>query len=222
MMFSNKFLILLSELILAITYSVIMFALVSNKDGAFYVNYGFTCVSFILTLWVSLSIFERETTLHNLFYQIPLFSITLIYGIGQLILSGILAYYRIPSQWTLAASSLVLGLYGTSAISVILIKRFYSVTREIPTEQETFLQDIKLALFDIQQEVSDKTVKDEVKKLIDSITYSDPVSLPETKEIENNIVKMISDMNSKKLSDRDILKLERMLEKRNHLLKEKK
>ena len=219
MIFSNKFLVFLSELIVTMTYSVVMFSLIQNKDEAFYVNYVFTLISFILTLWVFLGVFKEKITLHNLFYQFPLFSITLIYGVGQLFLSGVLAYYKIPTQWTLSISTIVLGLYGTSAISAILINRFHSATREIPTEERTFIQDMKLALFDIQQDVSDKKIKAELEKLLDLITYSDPVSLPETEKIETDIMKFISGINPKTLSKQNISRIKDMLERRNHLLK---
>ena len=58
-----------------------------------------------------------------------------------------------------------------------------------------------------------------LEKLIDLITYSDPVSLPETKKIETDIMKFISGINPNTLSKQNISRIKDMLERRNHLLK---
>ena len=224
MKLSNMCLVTLSQIVLAITYTIVVFALFPNQNEAFYINYTFTMLSIIITLGVILHIFEKELPLRTLFYKFPLFSITILYAIGQLILSGVLLHNQTDTPWTIAINTLMLGVFLMSAISATIIHRFHIAIQDEPKDSN-FIQDQLLLLMDIKQKITEKVLVKQLDTLEEVLRYSDPVSSNKVTKLEQTIREKIIDLRqdkSHKTFETKINTLIQLIEKRNTIIKNNK
>lgn len=219
-----------SVISILIVFTVIYFVVPYNKinNTTFYLNYSFTLILFIyqiILFYLSL----KDKLIKCKLYNYPLIKITLfsvLFSIIICLLMNILnAFINIPI-WILIVLFLInllfliLGTNITSSAKEIIINNENSI--KIKTQN---FDDFKTKITLFYKSFNYAPLNEYVKKLYDTVIYSDPVSNLKTKEVDEEINLLFNEIKNK-YNDRnyeelklDIDHLIELLNQRNLLCK---
>lgn len=182
-------------LISLVVFNVIVFvapneaAGMSKFGGAFWAGYIFITIAFIGQLACAYKAFKQEN-LQKLFYNIPLISISYTGLIATLITgTACMVIPNLPNWVGIIICMLILALSG---ISIIKASVAADIVGKIDDKIKTQTQFVKMLTVDSQvlmTSVTNAELKAEVKKVYESIRYSDPMSNPTLDEAEAQIQK---------------------------------
>lgn len=180
-------------LILLVIFNVIVFVTpneatgMSKFGGAFWVAYIFITIAFLGQLACAFKAFKEEN-LQNVFYNIPLISISYTGLIAMLIAgTACMVIPNIPNWVGIIICMSILALSGTSIIKASVAA---DIVGKIDEKIKTQTQFIKMLTVDSQVLMTSTTnveLKAEAKKVYESIRYSDPMSNPALDEAETQI-----------------------------------
>ena len=177
--------------IAAVVFILIFLVIPFSKPAASWIMFAFSIISFAAGLGISWYAFGKSETLVSKFYGYPVFRIGFIYTAVQLILSIVVfiigAFVNLPYWIGLVLSVLLLGM---AAIGVIAADNARDYIEEIDVKTAAATKTVSKFnndIADILDLCKDETVKAPLQKLVTKFRYSDPVSIPETKEKEEEI-----------------------------------
>lgn len=165
-------------------------------------------ISYLICALVIILILNKD----EIFYQMPTYVISILYLGLQFVFSN--KYIDIPRL--LCMYCIILSvLYITFAI---LLR--YGQKKIKETDNKIKKYNYVNDLLDIIEDL--KIDKNKIKDLIEDIKYSDPISNINTKNIEQEIVSKLKELDNSKDIEDDIKKLKEMLIKRNNICKRNK
>lgn len=176
----------LIALIILALYNVIIFLIPSVKNTTFWVAYGFTNMSILITGLVALAAMEKQD-IKKKFYNIPTVYISFLYVILQIITGFIEIYNPINYRYSILVNTVLLG------IAIIVLAIINSGKKEIERVDEKVKEKvlfIKEAQTDVElfiNKIDDENTKKELNLLTDTIKYSDPMSHSKLAYVENQI-----------------------------------
>ena len=160
---------------------------ISKFDGAFWVGYIFITLAFIGQLACAYVAFKAEN-LKKLFYNIPLISISYIGLVVMLVVGGLtMAIPHFPNWIGIIVCLLVLGF---AAISIIKASVAAELVSNIDTKIVTEAAFIKTITEDAQNLINRSNapmLKEQCKKVYETLRYSDPISNVALADIEQRI-----------------------------------
>lgn len=160
---------------------------ISKFDGAFWVGYIFITLAFIGQLACAHVALKAEN-LKKLFYNIPLISIS--YGglVVMLVVGGLTRVIPYFPNWIgIIGCLLVLGF---TAISVVKATVAAEIVSDIDTKIATETAFIKTMTIDAQNLINRANapmLKEQCKKVYETLRYSDPISNVALADIEQRI-----------------------------------
>ena len=184
--------------IILLVYVLAFLILPFNKITASWISFIFTVIAIVGSLLVCGCAFKAKETLVSKIYGFPIFRVGAVYAIVQLIVGIIIcaigAFVVIPYWVALLISVIFLG---AAAIGVIVTDNTRDLIEEIDdsakveTENVTFFQ---INIASIVDDCENDEVKAELVKLNELFLFSDPVTNNNTKEIEESIKAMLTDL----------------------------
>ena len=155
--------------------------------GAFWGGYVSIMLAFVIHLLVSLHVFSAEN-LQKLFYKIPLIRISRI-GFVCIFIFGTLFMVvpNLPNWLGIVVCYFILLL---TIISVVKADAAGEIVADIDAtvkKKTLFIKDLTADALNLMNSVSDRKVKEDCNKVYEALRYSDPVSSPELKDIEEKI-----------------------------------
>jgi len=185
----NKGIFFVSVFIIIAVYNVVVFVIPFNRGGGFWTGYGFSMLAMLLTATVGFFVFDKET-LKSKFYGIPLIYVVWRYLIIQLIISFfeiVLDFIPIPFQYGLALNTIILGACLIGLFTVKLAKDEIERIDKKVKEKVFYIKSLQVDIEGLVGKVSDDSLKNLLKDLVEVIRYSDPMSSPQLAAIENKI-----------------------------------
>jgi hypothetical protein len=184
--------------IILIVYVLAFLIVPFNKNAASWISFFFTIIAIVSSLFVCGCAFKAKETLVSKIYGFPIFRVGVVYAIAQLIVGiiicAIATFVVVPYWVALLLSVLFLG---AAAIGVIVTDNTRDLIEEIDdsvkveTENVTFFQ---INIAGIVDECENDEVRADLVKLNELFQFSDPVSNDSTKEIEESIKAMLTDL----------------------------
>ena len=169
-----------------------------NKIAASWISFIFTVIAIVGSLLICGCAFKAKETLVSKIYGFPIFRVGVVYAIVQFIVGVIIcaigAFVAVPYWVALLLSFLFLG---AAAIGVIVTDNTRDLIEEIDnsvkveTENVTFFQ---INIAGIVDDCENPDVKVELKALNQLFEFSDPVTNAATKESEEAINTLLSDL----------------------------
>lgn len=198
-------------------FNILAFVIPSAKTVTFFIAYAFTCLAFVIQIFVWITSFKRGSSLKTKFFELPLLHIGVFYFAVQLfVFIFFMALPQLPIWSTIITCSVVL----ICAFLVFIIGKIGK--REISRIEDT----VKVKVFyikSLQTDVellveleNDEQVKTDLIALAEKIRYSDPMSSEALKDIEKEIFQKIELLKSEVNNKSAIIKeVEILLLKRN-------
>ena len=182
--------------ILIALYNLVAFLLFNEKGTVFWTSYGFMTVAFIIQIVSMLVAFYRENAkVETVFFGISLASLSLFYFFAELFCSLVFMFF--PAVGFIPALLIQAILLGGFLIIAIIALMSRDVVEDMSAglkEKVAFIRFIQGDLEVLAERTSDRELKAVLAKLAETVKYSDPITLPALAELEDRIMRRLSDL----------------------------
>lgn len=183
----NKRMSIATVLIVIVVYNVVVFVIPFNRGGGFWTGYGFSMMAMLLTASVGFYAFNREG-IKSKFYGMPLLSVAWRYMIIQLIVGLVeMVVQFIPFQYGIALNTVLLGFCLIGLIAVDMGKEEIERIDEKIKEKVFYIKSLQADVEGLVDKTTDDSTRKLLNDLVETITYSDPMSNPQLSSVENKI-----------------------------------
>ena len=206
-------------------YNLFVFILCKPQTSAFWISYVFMLVAFasqIAVLFTSVKTLDVETV----FFGIPLMQLSLFYFFAELFASAVFMFfqnflsYKIPLLIQVA----LLAIFAVVAILAVAGRDATKAAKDTVQNKVSALKSMGVDVEMLASAAQDGELRTRLKKLAESIRYSDPMTTPAIEDVELRIHQAISELrvyceNGDKQAAVDLIgKLELMVIERNKKL----
>lgn len=182
-------------IIALIVFNVFSFFVPFEHTIGFWLGYGFGMLALVLQLPLLYLAFRKGETPRSRFYGFPIAQIGWIYFIVQFVLSVLgMTLGAIIPVWLIVLVYVVV--LSVAAIGFIAV----DAMRDEIERQDSVVEKNVSAMRDMQSKAStilglcEGNQKEELKKLVEEIRYSDPVSNEETMESEAELDRLLNEL----------------------------
>ena len=218
--------------IILIVYMIAFLIIPFNKNAASWISFLFTIIAIASSLFVFNFAFNTKETLVSKIYGYPIFRVGAVYALAQLalgiVICTIAAFVAVP-YWIALLFSVIL--LGAATIGVIITDNTRDLVEEVDEIVKVDTKNVTRFQVDIASIVDiceNAEVKADLEKLRELFRFSDPVTNDETREVEESIKTMLSELKTivadNSASDIKTLtkKITNALNERNRICKESK
>lgn len=174
-----------------LVFNVIAFIVPFAKTGTFWIGYLFGMISILGQIAVMKLAFNGTTTVRSKFYGFPVARIGIIYAVVQVLLSiFVMALAAYIPAWIPVVIFIIL--FAIAAAGLVASD---TVREEVVHQDAKIVEDVK-AMRNLQSKMNmlvsqsdcNEEVKSALSSLAEEIKYSDPVSGKATKELEQELL----------------------------------
>lgn len=193
----SKSVIAIYTIIFAV-YVIAFLIIPFNKIAASWISFVFTIIAIIGNLFVFNFAFNKKETIVSKIYGYPVFRVGVAYAAVQLVLGIVIcaiATFVVVPWWIALLLSVVL--LGTASIGIIINDNTRDLVEEVDEKAKVDIKNISCFQRDIAAIVEiceNAGVKEELKNLSELFRFSDPVTNDATREIEETIRTMLSEL----------------------------
>ena len=174
-----------------LVFNVIAFVVPFAKTGTFWIGYLFGTISILGQIAVMKLAFNGTTTVRSKFYGFPVARIGIIYAVVQVLLSiFLMALAAYIPAWIPVVIFIILfaiaaaGLVASDTVREEVVRQDAKIVEDVKTMRN--LQS-KMNML-VSQSDCNEEVKSALSSLAEEIKYSDPVSGKATKELEQELL----------------------------------
>ena len=166
-----------------------------------------------LLLVITLILLVKEKNLTETVYNIPQYLLTIIYVLLIVLQTNAIKVNPFTYNTTIIKTIVISLIYTALMLLLKFIKKTNKDFDKKLKETGTFIKQASGIIKDLN--------KKELEEVLEEIKYSDPVSTEEVVKIEEDIIKLLNEINDENISDKkeEVLKL---VKKRNRIIKESK
>ena len=220
----NKVAIGLIYVILLGVFNLLVFIISKSRNDVFWVSYGFMTVAFVVQI-VSMLMAFKSADVETAFFGIPLASFSVFYLCAELVIGTIfMIFQRASFTLALVIQVIVLAVFLIIAIISLLAR---DTVQQIGDNVKEHVSNLKSVLVDIEmlmESCTDPELKNSLRKLSETVKYSDPISNDAVADVEQRIMRKISELriniDDNQVSDakQNCAELERLYIERNKKL----
>ena len=211
--------------IIFVVYNLFVFLLCKPQTSAFWISYGFMLIAFasqVFAMFASVKTLDVETV----FFGIPLMQLSVFYFFAELFASAVFMFFQnfLSFKIPLLIQTALLAAFAIVGIMAVAGR---DATKAAKDNIQTKVSALKSMGVDVEMmagAAQDAELRSRLKKLAESIRYSDPMSTPAIEDVELRIRQAVNELrvyceNGDKQSAADtISRLELMIIERNKKL----
>ena len=183
----NKRMSLIAVFTLLVVYNVVAFVIPFDRHGGFWTGYSFSMLAILITAAGAFYALGQEG-MKSKFYGLPLVSVVWIYLTTQLVAGFIqMSIPEIPFRYGIVVNVLLLGACLIGLITVNISKEEIDRLDDKVKEKFIIIKPLLADVEGLEARASDESNKKDLKELVETIRYSDPMSSPQLASIENEI-----------------------------------
>ena len=215
--------------ILLVVYIVAFLIIPFNKIAASWISFAFTIIAIAGSLLIFNFAFNAKETLVSKIYGYPVFRVGAVYALAQLAIGVIIciiaAFVAVP-YWVALLLSIIL--LGAAAIGVIVTDNTRDLVEKVDAESKEATKVVAYFQIDVDGIIDcceNSELNEKLEVLREQLKFSDPVSSDSTKEIEEKISSMLSNLKfsveAKNIEEANILikKISNATNERNRICK---
>ena len=186
-------------------YAIVLFVYVLafliipfNKIAASWISFVFTIIAIAGSLFVCGYAFNAKQTLVSKIYGYPIFRVGAVYALAQLaigvVICAIGAFVTVPYWIALLLSVILLG---AAAIGVIITDNTRDLVEEVDESVKVDTKNVtrfQIDIAGIMDICENAEVKADLEKLDELFKFSDPVTNDDTREVEETIKAMLTEL----------------------------
>ncbi len=182
-------------LILFAVFNMLVFLIFKERNNVFWLSYAFMALAFVVQI-VSMFLSFKSADVETAFFGIPLASFSVYYLIASLVIGALFMIFQAHVNFTLALVIQVLVLAAFLIIAIIsLLSR--DTVQEISDNIKVNAANLKSVLVDVEMmrdECTDPELKASLRRLAETVKYSDPMTNDAVADVEQRIMRTISEM----------------------------
>ena len=175
-------------------FNLLVFTISKSRNDVFWLSYGFMTLAFVVQI-VSMFMSFKSADVETAFFGIPLASFSVFYLCAELVIGALFMIFQMAS-FTLALVIQVLVLAVFLIIAIIsLLSR--DTVQQIGDNVKEHVSNLKSVLVDIEMLMdgcTDPELKADLRKLSETVKYSDPISNEAVADVEQRIMRKISEL----------------------------
>ena len=175
-------------------FNLLVFTISKSRNDVFWLSYGFMTLAFVVQI-VSMFMSFKSADVETAFFGIPLASFSVFYLCAELVIGALFMIFQMAS-FTLALVIQVLVLAVFLIIAIIsLLSR--DTVQQISDNVKEHVTNLKSVLVDIEMLMdgcTDPELKADLRKLSETVKYSDPISNEAVADVEQRIMRKISEL----------------------------
>ncbi len=175
-------------------FNLLVFTISKSRNDVFWLSYGFMTLAFVVQI-VSMFLSFKSSDVETAFFGIPLASFSVFYLGAELVIGALFMIFQMAS-FTLALVIQVLVLAVFLIIAIIsLLSR--DTVQQISDNVKEHVSNLKSVLVDIEMLMdgcTDPELKASLRKLSETVKYSDPISNEAVADVEQRIMRKISEL----------------------------
>lgn len=175
-------------------FNLLVFTIFKTHTNVFWLSYAFMTVAFVVQI-VSMFLAFKPADVETAFFGIPLASFSIYYLCAALVVGTIFMIFQ-NAGFTLAMAIQLLILAAFLIVAIISILSRDTVQAISDNVKENIVNH-KSILVDVEMlatSCADPELKMAIKKLADTIKYSDPISTAAVELVEQRIMRKISEL----------------------------
>ena len=164
-------------LIIFIAYNLLVFLIFKNFNAIFWISYGFMLAAFLIHVFCILYI-AKDPSVEAVFFGIPLASFSLFFVFAELFCSLVFMIFKKQASVKVAIiiQALLLCAFLIVAIVALMTRNAVQSVDSTIKENVSFIKGLNVDVEMLIQRSSNADVTGELKKLSETIKYSDPMS----------------------------------------------
>lgn len=180
--------------ILFTVYNVLVFTIFKTYNNVFWLSYGFMCLAFAVQI-ISMLLSFKTADIETMFLGIPLASLSVYYIFAELFVSATFMFFPMAGM-TIAAVVQIVLLAAFLVIAIIALMARDTVS-DIGQKIKENVQNIRSILVDVEMlmgQCQDAELKASLRKVSETIKYSDPMSNASVAEVEQRIMQKTNEL----------------------------
>ena len=181
--------------ILFFVYNLFVFLLGKPETPVFWLSYGFMIFAFgcqVASLFLSAKTLDAETV----FFGIPLIQFSIFYFFAELFASTVFMFFQhiVDIKIPLLIQTLLLAAFMIIAIMAVAGRDAAKAAKDDVKEKVAALKGMGVDVEMLASSVQDPELCTRLKKLAESIRYSDPMTTPAIEDVEQRIHMTINEL----------------------------
>lgn len=175
-------------------FNLLVFTISKSRNDVFWLSYGFMTLAFVVQI-VSMFLSFKSADVETAFFGIPLASFSIFYLGAELVIGALFMIFQMASlTLALVIQVLVLAVFLIIAIISLLSR---DTVQQISDNVKEHVSNLKSVLVDIEMLMdgcTDPELKASLRKLSETVKYSDPISNEAVADVEQRIMRKISEL----------------------------
>lgn len=175
-------------------FNLLVFLIFKNRTDVFWLSYAFMTLAFVVQI-VSMLLAFKTADIETAFFGIPLASFSIYYLIAELVIGTLFMIFQMAG-FTLALIIQLLVLAAFLIIAIIslmardTVQQIGETIKDNVSSLKTVLVDVEM----IRESCSDPDLKESLRKLSETIKYSDPMTNDSVASLEERIMRKVSEL----------------------------
>lgn len=179
--------------LLFVVYNVIIFMLFKELTVVFWVSYVFMGIAFAVQI-TSMMLSFKSTDVETIFHGIPLASLSFYYLLAELFCSFVFMLFQGAGvKAAIIIQLLLLAAFVIIAIIALMARDAVQDVNKKIKENVSFIKSINVDLEMLKEHCSDAALKECLRKLTETVKYSDPMTNASVADVEQRIMQKLSE-----------------------------
>ena len=175
-------------------FNLLVFTIFKNHSNVFWLSYGFMTLAFVVQI-ASMFLSFEAANVEAVFFGIPLASFSLYYLCAELVIGAIfMIFQRASFTLALVIQVVVLAIFLVIAIISLMAR---DTVQEMGSNIKEKVADLRAVLIDVElmrDECKDPELKEKLRRLSETIKYSDPICNESVEGVEQHIRRKVSEL----------------------------
>ena len=174
--------------------NMLIFFVFDEKNNVFWTSYAFVCIAFAVQI-ISMFLAFKALEVEAVFFGIPLASLSLFYFFAAVFTGAVFMIFQgAPLKLAIALQVIILAVYVVVAIVSLLARDVAQDVSDNVKVGVTAIRTMQVDVETIMGQVTDAELKSRIRKLSETIRYSDPMSNDAVLELEEQIMQGIAEL----------------------------
>ena len=175
-------------------FNLLVFMIFKTRTDVFWLSYAFITLAFvvqIISMLLAFKTFDVETA----FFGIPLASFSVYYLCAEVVIGVLFMIFQAAGfKLALIIQLLVLAVYLIIAIISLMARDTVQQIGENVKDNVASLRSVLVDVEMIRESCSDPDLKESLRKLSETVKYSDPMTNESVADIEERIMRKVSEL----------------------------
>lgn len=173
-------------------FNLLVFLVFQKRTPVFWISYGFMCLAFIVQI-TSMFLALRTLEVESVFMGIPLASLSFYYFFAAVFAGAVFMVFQIaPIKLVVIIQVLILAAYVIVALLALMSREVVQDTNDTLKEKVAAIKTLNVDVDVLIPQVSDPALKKALRKVSETVKYSDPISTEAVADIEAQIMQSMN------------------------------